>query len=730
MKRLRKLNLNLQLIAVFFSAVLILSLGHFLLYTHLLNRMQAEEAAISAERNENVRSKLDAIYTEAENAALEIITSWSFQAMAGVDAGPAELTTMRNEAKQILDDKAHIYQWFIMTEGSDQLISGNGFCHPDTYFGGISRNDTYNKAFWTDRFANHPGKFYYPAQEFQHRSVNGKYENVTLMPMSFQSYYDRQLMVVLLLDVESICKEDTYLEKGAYFFSDDGKLLYSTDETPLITTLPENDELTLRNESYRLTRYDMLAGPVCVKLLGESETAGMIRNNFILCLAVLIAALGVVALTVPRIIKRLLTPVDKMVDLVRQHTGPEETDLHGVSRELEQIIKSREQQAADLAQTNAALSEYRLQSRLKNVYVEQLPESRDEDAYLLFMQVQYQEKALESFSIPRGELENCLQEMMGATLQKLFDTAMIFQPEPGRYAARVTLPEGSLDCADRMERFMDRLRYEEEFACFTVVCSGKLPHGELAEVYDSVRQAARLAKVGGGSGLLLLPDCRDTTAYSYPKAEEQRLDELVRQGKIPQAVLLAERLLETNLAAGISHAQMELLCVAVVNTVAYAAAAATAGSHKTAAASVVYNTLATRCLTARDYTEAVSNYIRSVEPAQEQTPEEDPLLGKIRQYLQENYHKEFSSEEMAAALWVSRSYLSSYYKTKTGMNLSDSIQQYRINKATELLQDPEVKISDVGAMVGINSPNTFLRQFRKYTGMTPREYRQQQGITN
>ena len=730
MKRLRKLNLNLQLIAVFFSAVLILSLGHFLLYTHLFNSMQAEESAISAERDENVRAKLDSIYTQGENAALEIITSWSFQALAGVDADQAELTTMQNDAQQILDDKPHIYHWFIMTEGSDQLITGHGVCHPDTYFGGISCNDTYTKAFWNDRFANHPGKFYYPAETFRHRGNNGKYEDVVLMPMSFQSYYDRQLMVVLLLDVKSICQEDTYLEEGAYFFSETGDLLYTTDETPLMTTLPEGDTLKQGSQTYRIARYDMLGGPVCVKLRGESDTTSMLRNNYILCLVVLLTALAAVALTVPRIIKRLLTPVDKMVDLVRQHAAPEETDLHGVSRELEQIIKSREQQAQDLAQTNAALSEYRLQSRLKNVYVDlQLPENRDENAYLLFIQVRYQEKALESFTIPRGELENCLQEMMSDTLQKLFATALIFQLEPGRYAARVTLPEGSSMSADAMNRFMDRLRNEEEFACFTVVCSDKLTHGDLAEVYDSVRQTARLAKVSQGSQLLMA-DFRESTAYSYPKTEEQRLDELVRQGKIPQAVLLAERLLDTNLTTGISHAQMELLCVALVNTAAYAAASSATDSHKIAAASSVYNALATRCLTARDYCDVVGNYIRSVEAPEEQQPEDDLLLGKIRQYLQENYHKEFSSEEMAAALWVSRSYLSSYYKSKTGMNLSDSIQQYRIQKATELLRDPEVKISDVGAMVGINSPNTFLRQFRKYTGMTPREYRQNHGINH
>ena len=87
------------------------------------------------------------------------------------------------------------------------------------------------------------------------------------------------------------------------------------------------------------------------------------------------------------------------------------------------------------------------------------------------------------------------------------------------------------------------------------------------------------------------------------------------------------------------------------------------------------------------------------------------------------YQREFSMDELAEALHLSKSYLSTSYKSKTGANLSDRIQFFRIQKAVELLADPKLLIGDIGALVGINNVNTFLRQFKKYTGMTPREYR-------
>jgi YesN/AraC family two-component response regulator len=218
---------------------------------------------------------------------------------------------------------------------------------------------------------------------------------------------------------------------------------------------------------------------------------------------------------------------------------------------------------------------------------------------------------------------------------------------------------------------------------------------------------------------------KSPTEFTFPPQDEQQLDALVRSGQLQRAVNLAEQILRLNLERGITRAQMEILCVSLTHTAAYAVSGQVPSADRIMAANGVYSTLTSKCVTAREYIETVSNFILSIEEAQtSDVPEQDQLLVRIRQYLKENYYREFSSEEMASDLWVSRSYLSSYYKNKTGMNLSDSIQMFRIQKAVELLKDPNIKIGDVGPMVGMPSSNTFLRQFRKYTGMTPKEYRQ------
>ncbi|MNW14618.1 HTH-type transcriptional regulator YesS [compost metagenome] len=67
--------------------------------------------------------------------------------------------------------------------------------------------------------------------------------------------------------------------------------------------------------------------------------------------------------------------------------------------------------------------------------------------------------------------------------------------------------------------------------------------------------------------------------------------------------------------------------------------------------------------------------------------------------------------------------MSSYFKGKTGKNIVDFINELRITKATSLLIDNRIKIHDAAKAVGYQNITSFNRMFKKYTGVTPSEYR-------
>lgn len=99
------------------------------------------------------------------------------------------------------------------------------------------------------------------------------------------------------------------------------------------------------------------------------------------------------------------------------------------------------------------------------------------------------------------------------------------------------------------------------------------------------------------------------------------------------------------------------------------------------------------------------------------------LVSLITQYIDENYMKDLCLEQIADEMGVTAKYVSRVFRNNTGMLLTDYINEVRINKAKELLRDTNLKIQDIGTMVGIENRTTFLRAFKKVEGVSPTMYR-------
>jgi AraC-like DNA-binding protein len=99
------------------------------------------------------------------------------------------------------------------------------------------------------------------------------------------------------------------------------------------------------------------------------------------------------------------------------------------------------------------------------------------------------------------------------------------------------------------------------------------------------------------------------------------------------------------------------------------------------------------------------------------------LVTLIEKYVQENYTRDVGLEQIAAEMGVSFKYVSRVFKDKMGMNLTDYINQVRMAKAKELLQNTDLRVNDIAERVGIPSRTTFLRVFKKVEGIAPNEYR-------
>ncbi len=99
------------------------------------------------------------------------------------------------------------------------------------------------------------------------------------------------------------------------------------------------------------------------------------------------------------------------------------------------------------------------------------------------------------------------------------------------------------------------------------------------------------------------------------------------------------------------------------------------------------------------------------------------LVKKSMLFVQEHLADDISLETIAAAVNTNPSYLSRIFKKECGETLSEYITRLRIEKAKELLVLPDQLVYLVSESVGYHDSTYFSTIFKKYTGISPTEYR-------
>ena len=99
------------------------------------------------------------------------------------------------------------------------------------------------------------------------------------------------------------------------------------------------------------------------------------------------------------------------------------------------------------------------------------------------------------------------------------------------------------------------------------------------------------------------------------------------------------------------------------------------------------------------------------------------LLNSIFDFVENNFDKSCSLDELGNALGYNRSYLSRYFCEATGMSFVSFVNQYRISRACHTLKNSTKSILECACDCGYASLRSFNRNFKLYVGVSPKDYR-------
>lgn len=100
------------------------------------------------------------------------------------------------------------------------------------------------------------------------------------------------------------------------------------------------------------------------------------------------------------------------------------------------------------------------------------------------------------------------------------------------------------------------------------------------------------------------------------------------------------------------------------------------------------------------------------------------LVQNVASYIRHHMSDAIKTEDIATALFVSRSHLSTRFKQETGMNLTEYIHYMKISEAKHLLTYTDKSLALISNYLGYSSQSHFSRVFKNVTALSPIEFRE------
>lgn len=100
----------------------------------------------------------------------------------------------------------------------------------------------------------------------------------------------------------------------------------------------------------------------------------------------------------------------------------------------------------------------------------------------------------------------------------------------------------------------------------------------------------------------------------------------------------------------------------------------------------------------------------------------------LRMYMRHNLAEEITISQLAGLIHVSRSYLNQLFVRHAGVSPMQYLLDIRIDAAKSLLMTTDRRVSDIAEEVGFHSPKYFCATFHRCTGMSPRDFRNAEGL--
>jgi AraC-like DNA-binding protein len=108
----------------------------------------------------------------------------------------------------------------------------------------------------------------------------------------------------------------------------------------------------------------------------------------------------------------------------------------------------------------------------------------------------------------------------------------------------------------------------------------------------------------------------------------------------------------------------------------------------------------------------------------------DPHVAAIRKYISEHMSEPITLEEIGRAVFLTPNYCNTIFRRAMGTTIMQYLLTQRMQEAKELLAHSDVPMKEIARRLGYREYNYFSSQFKKFTHLTPSQFREQWDYTD
>lgn len=429
--------------------------------------------------------------------------------------------------------------------------------------------------------------------------------------------------------------------------------------------------------------------------------------------------------------KKIYTPIEDLASLFENSDSPEKATntLQRLHTSIQETLESNSSLSNEVSKALPLIQE-RYLINLLNSNEHYTPDDKNDLPinfhYEYFCSVVIKLKPTEQFyqlynNMEYNAIKTGIHNIIQSSFSETFETYIIPSETDTLYVLLNLEDNTNVDSIfEILEEFQNVMTFDKDYMTLKIGIGGVYPH--LDGLKKSHHEAINSVSTFIGLSHVKVPaDKEKLTTYVLSMNDENTLLNNLILGRIDDAKNTIERVLQENVNKNISDSALMQLYVQILNIVfkVMRMKEIPYDSNSLGDFHIITEIIKQPI---SDVHKTIMSYIDIIRGHMTSSGTKIDIQAIIS-YMEEHYAEDIGLESIADNFNTTAKYLSKLIKDKLGVNFLDYLSGLRINAAKLLLTETDKNISDIFTEVGFNNRNTFIRTFKKNTGLTPTEFR-------